>query len=55
MATSENGNDFQLVPNPPVQGADPGVVKTRDGGLLIVATSPPVRNVTPNRAPWPKN
>jgi hypothetical protein len=49
MATSEDGQNWKLTPNPPINGADPGAVTTRDGGLLLVTTSSPVRNVMPSR------
>lgn len=53
MATSEDGTSWKLVANPPIAGADPGAVKTKDGGLLVVATGAPIRRVTPNRADAP--
>lgn len=46
MATSTDGRSWKLIPNPAIAGADPGAVKTRDGGWLIVVTGPPVRRVT---------
>ena len=46
MATSTDGKDWKLIPNPAVAGADPGAVKMRDGGWLIVVTGPPVRHTT---------
>ncbi|MEQ1853185.1 MAG: hypothetical protein ABMA01_16525, partial [Chthoniobacteraceae bacterium] len=53
MATSADGVNWKLVANPPVAGADPGAVRTKDGGLLVVATGPSVRRATPNRADAP--
>jgi hypothetical protein len=41
MATSEDGATWKRVPAPPIRGADPGAVATRDGGLIVVATTPP--------------
>ncbi|MSU62755.1 MAG: hypothetical protein EXS31_10225 [Pedosphaera sp.] len=38
MASSEDGKSWKLVANPPIGGGDPGAVKTRDGGLLVVIT-----------------
>jgi hypothetical protein len=46
-ATSKDGQDWKLIPNPAVSGADPGAVQTRDGGWLVVVTSPPVRRGAP--------
>jgi hypothetical protein len=43
MATSTDGQNWKLVPNPPISGGDPGAVATRDGGLIVVITGPPVR------------
>lgn len=38
MATSAEGQKWNLVANPLISGGDPGAVKTRDGGLLVVIT-----------------
>jgi len=38
MATSEDGQSWKLLANPPIGGGDPGAVQTRDGGLLVVIT-----------------
>jgi hypothetical protein len=43
MATSADGQNWKLADNPPISGGDPGAVTTRDGGLLVVITGPPVR------------
>lgn len=43
MATSADGNTWKLVENPPISGGDPGAVRTREGGLLVVITGGPVR------------
>lgn len=52
MATSENGQDWKLIDSPMLKGADPGAVRTRDGGLIVIGTGPP-RPGTPsaNRRP----
>ncbi|MBI5396174.1 MAG: hypothetical protein HZA91_12835 [Verrucomicrobia bacterium] len=49
MATSADGQNWKLTANPPVGGGDPGAVKTRDGGLLVVITGEPVRGTTSRR------
>lgn len=41
MATSTDGQSWQLIKSPAVMGADPGAVKTKDGGLVIVTTGEP--------------
>lgn len=41
MATSEDGQAWELVANPPIGGGDPGAVKTRDGGMLVVVSGKP--------------
>lgn len=41
MATSSDGQAWQLVKSPLVMGADPGAVTLKDGGLLIVMTGEP--------------
>lgn len=41
MATSADGQDWQLVNSPLVFGGDPGAVTTREGGLVIVITGEP--------------
>ncbi|PHX84583.1 MAG: hypothetical protein CK538_11255 [Opitutia bacterium] len=38
MATSADGKSWKQIANPPIGGGDPGAVKTRDGGLLVVIT-----------------
>ncbi|MEW6304534.1 MAG: exo-alpha-sialidase [Verrucomicrobiota bacterium] len=38
MATSADGQSWQLVNSPTVFGGDPGAVRDRDGGLIIVIT-----------------
>jgi len=53
MATSADGQNWKLVASPPIRGGDPGAVTTRDGGLLVVITSQPVRQVTPPNATAP--
>ena len=50
MATSTDGQTWKLVANPPIGGGDPGAVKTRDGGLLVVITGESVRRVSPRSA-----
>lgn len=47
MATSSDGQSWELAKSPQLRGADPGVVRLRDGGLLVVATGPP-RSGTPS-------
>lgn len=42
-ASSQDGLAWQLVVGPAVGGADPGVVALKDGGLYVIATSPPRR------------
>jgi len=43
-ATTADGQAWRLDPNPiRLQGADPGVVRLRDGGWLVAATGPPHR------------
>ncbi len=49
MATSPDGQNWEPVASPPIRGADPGAVTTRDGGLLVVITGEPVRRVAPPR------
>ena len=41
MATSSDGQAWQLVKSPLVMGADPGAVTLKDGGLLLVTTGEP--------------
>lgn len=49
-ATSEDGlKNWEPVASPPIRGADPGAVATRDGGLLVVITGESVRRVAPPR------
>jgi hypothetical protein len=38
MATSADGRVWKQIANPSIAGGDPGVVKTKDGGLLVVIT-----------------
>jgi hypothetical protein len=40
-ARSSNGSDWKLEGNPVNTGMDPAAVELRDGGVLIIATSPP--------------
>ena len=52
FAASVDGNSWQLTDGPAVNGADPGAVRTRDGGWLVVATGESrMRNVGPPRDP----
>lgn len=54
IATSENGQDWELGPGlPGVPGADPGAVKLRDGGWLVIGTGPP-RPGTPSARRGPR-
>lgn len=39
-ATSEDGTTWSLAEAPPIGGADPGVVATKDGGLIVIVTGP---------------
>lgn len=41
MATSRNGEDWQIMPGLRIQGADPGAVATRTGGWIVSVTGPP--------------
>jgi len=41
MAGSRDGQTWRLLESPPIPGADPGAVKTSDGGWVVVATGPP--------------
>jgi hypothetical protein len=52
MAASEDAQEWKVLESPILKGADPGVVRTRDGGLIVVGTGPP-RPGTPsaNRRP----
>jgi DNA-binding beta-propeller fold protein YncE len=45
MATSADGTTWQLAAAPPIGGGDPGAVRTRDGGWVVVITSEPVRGL----------
>lgn len=45
MATSEDGQTWKLVPAPAIGGGDPGAVKTKDGGLIVVITGESVRSI----------
>lgn len=49
MATSADGASWQPSNGPGIGGGDPGAVRTRDGGLLILITGETVRNTTPPR------
>ena len=53
MATSEDGLNWKLIDSPVLKGADPGAVRTRDGGLIVIGTGPP-RPGTPsaNHRSW---
>jgi len=41
MATSTDGQAWTLLESPPLPGADPGAVATRDGGWIVAVTGPP--------------
>ncbi|HEY1172680.1 MAG TPA: hypothetical protein VGH19_15025 [Verrucomicrobiae bacterium] len=41
MATSSDGQAWQLIKSPLVMGADPGAVTLKDGSLLVVTTGEP--------------
>ncbi len=41
LATSTDGQLWKLLESPPVLGADPGAVATRDGGWIVAVTGPP--------------
>jgi hypothetical protein len=41
MAGSRDGQTWRLLESPAIPGADPGAVKTSDGGWIVVATGPP--------------
>jgi hypothetical protein len=41
MAVSEDGRNWKLIDSPVLKGADPGAVRTRDGGLIVIVTGPP--------------
>jgi hypothetical protein len=43
-ATSRDGQSWRLGSAPPIPGADPGAVATRDGGWIVVVTGPPRSN-----------
>ncbi|OHB77366.1 MAG: hypothetical protein A2Z34_11515 [Planctomycetes bacterium RBG_16_59_8] len=57
MATSADGKEWKLVPNPPIRGGDPGA-EMADGDLIVVITGGP-RPGTPSanqkRRPPPDN
>jgi hypothetical protein len=52
MATSNDGHEWKIIESPILKGADPGAVRTEDGGLIVIGTGPP-RPGTPsaNRRP----
>jgi len=41
LATSTDGQMWKLLESPPIPGADPGLVATREGGWIVVVTGPP--------------
>jgi len=41
LATSADGQSWKLLDAPPIPGADPGAVKTKDGGWVVISTGPP--------------
>jgi hypothetical protein len=41
MATSPDGQSWELIKSPNLMGGDPAAVRTRDGGLLVIVTGPP--------------
>ncbi|MSU48094.1 MAG: hypothetical protein EXS37_03230 [Opitutus sp.] len=53
MATSTDGAAWRLTDAPVLFGGDPGAVRARDDGWIVVITSEPRRNVTPPRPPLP--
>ncbi|MBM3889051.1 MAG: hypothetical protein FJ388_07980 [Verrucomicrobia bacterium] len=54
MATSADGKSWQLSNPPGVNGGDPGAVRTKDGGLVVLITGEAVRGSTPRRFPQPE-
>lgn len=50
MATSADGDAFTPIRTPAIPGADPGAVRSRDGGWIVVSTGPP-RPGTPSARP----
>jgi hypothetical protein len=53
LATSEDAATWKLAPELRVRGADPGAVASRDGGFIVVATTPP-RPGTPSELRRPR-
>lgn len=51
MGGSADGATWEHVTTLALTGADPGAVKLKAGGWLVVVTSPPVRNESPRRPP----
>ncbi len=49
MATSADGQDWKIIANPPIGGGDPGAVRTKDGGLVVVITGETVRGPNARR------
>jgi hypothetical protein len=49
MATSADGQNWKLVANPPIGGGDPGAVRDKDGGLVVVITGESVRGPNAHR------
>jgi hypothetical protein len=45
VATSKDGQTWKAVAGPAIPGADPGAVKGKDGGLVVVGTTGSVRSV----------
>jgi hypothetical protein len=41
MAASADGTEWDLIPTAAIPGADPGAVKSTDGGWIVVSTGPP--------------
>jgi hypothetical protein len=53
MAVSPDGQAWKLASAPPVNGGDPGVVRTKDGGWLVVITGEPQAGTTRHAADLP--
>lgn len=49
MATSADGRSWKPVANPPIGGGDPGAVRAREGGLVVVITGETVRGPNAHR------
>lgn len=41
MATSSDGENWQLIKSPLIMGGDPGAVQAKDGGLIVLGTGEP--------------